>query len=78
MARLDDILKKQADRQIADYVRWLMGESVTVIEKLGTEFPGGKRGDVVYLLSDADGNRFVFHLEFQQDRSRKSIVHRGA
>jgi hypothetical protein len=48
----------------------MSSESVSVLEKLGTELAQGKRADLVYRLQNANGNPFIFHLEFQQDRSK--------
>jgi len=69
MAKVDDILKKLANRHISDYLRWLLPVPVTVVRKLDSELPAARRGDLVYLLVTDSGERFVFHLEFQQDRS---------
>jgi hypothetical protein len=69
MAKVDDILKKLAVRHIGDYLRWLLPAPVTVVRKLDSELPAARRADLVYLLVTDSGERFVFHLEFQQARS---------
>ena len=68
MAKVDDILKKIASRHINDYARWLLPEPVTVVRRLDSELPA-RRADLVHRLVTDRGESFIFHLEFQQDRS---------
>lgn len=77
MLEIDRTLKLFADRYAADYVHWLLGPEVQPVEKLKEELPTTtRRADVVHRVEDAQGHPFVFHLEFQAQRSEEPMSRR--
>jgi len=77
MFEIDRTLKLFADRHAADYVHWLLGPEVQPVEKLKEELPTTtRRADVVYRVEDVQGRPFVFHLEFQAQRSEEPMSRR--
>lgn len=63
MADIDSTIKVLADRNAADYIRWLLGPSYQLIKTEGTELPATKRfADTVYHVKDEEGNPFILHI----------------
>lgn len=74
MADFDSTIKVLADRNAADYVRWLLGPSYQLIKTEGTELPATKRfADTVYHVKGEEDNPFIFHIEFQGQKSEKPM-----
>lgn len=71
MFEIDRTLKVFAIRFPDDFVHWLVGPGAHVVEQLQGELSATLRqADLVYRAEDAQGRPFVFHLEFQTERSR--------
>jgi len=74
MPDIDSTIKVLADRNAADYIRWLLGPSYQLIKTEGTELPATKRfADTVYHVKDEKGNPFILHIEFQGQKSEKPM-----
>ena len=74
MSYIDRALKILADKFATDYVKWILGRSVILVEKLSTELPAStKYTDLVYRVIDEQNRESIFHLEFQAQRSKEPM-----
>ncbi len=75
MFDVDRTLKMFADRYATEYIRWLRGPAAQPLEKLKVELPAGTRyADLVYRLrEEGTEQHYIFHLEFQAQRSKEPM-----